>query len=296
MIRKARFALRLAGQDLKGNLMIHLVSAAIISAAFLTVGVFILVAANLNALARFWEKKVQVCVYLADAVGEPERRELSGRLLALSGVERLEFVSKEQALVDFKAMLGEDQSLLEGLEDNPLPASFIVHLQDDARAVEQVREFAGLVSGWPGVDEVDYGGAWLESFQTAVRVVQGSVFMLGALIVVAVVFIISNTIRLTMFSRKDEIGIMKLVGASNLLIRVPFVIEGMLQGLIASGLGILGLWVLYFGAIRSVSWPGVFSGFSPVFISGLALISMLAGGALLGALGSMGKVRDFLRV
>ncbi|MFO8056037.1 MAG: permease-like cell division protein FtsX [bacterium] len=296
MLRKAGTVFRLAFQDLKANLMVHAVAATVISAAFLTVGLFVLTAANLDALTRYWEKKIQVSAYLEDSVNKDKKQELSSRLYSLAGVESVEYVSKQQAMSDFKKMLGEDADLLEGIEGNPLPASFLIRLTYEARDVERVRRFSREIESWEGVSEVDYGGSWLDSFSSAMSVARAAVLVLGALIVVAVVFIISNTIRLTMYSRKEEIGIMKLVGASNLLIRLPFVLEGILQGLVTSALGVGALWILYLVALKSATWPGVFAGFSPVFISGTALLAIVAGGALLGAMGSLSRVSDFLRI
>lgn len=295
MIRKAAFIFRLAGQDLKGNLAVNLVAAAIISAAFLTVGVFILIGVNLRALAGHWQEKIRVCVYLKDDLGKEAQEELRARLGAEPGVEAVEFVSREQALADFRAMLGKDKDLLEGLDENPLPASFTLSLKPEARAYDQVQELAARIGAWPGIEEVDYGGNWVESFSAAARFAQAAAFLLGALIVVAVVFIISNTIRLTMYSRKDEIGIMKLVGAGNLIVRLPFVLEGTIQGALASAMGVALLWVLFRVGLSGLSWPGIFTGFNPVFISGSVLVSLVAAGAALGAAGSMSRFSDFLR-
>jgi len=296
MIRKALFMVKLAGQDLKGNLAVHAVAGAIISASFLTVGVFIIIAANLRALKNHWEEKIQVCVYLSDHITPGEREGMSARLESLPGVNGVEYVDKDRALSEFKLMLGDDQALLDDLDENPLPASFTLSLHPEARGYDDVKRLSAELSAWAGTEEVDYGGSWIESFATAARIVQVAVFLLGGLIVVAVVFIISNTIRLTMYSRKEEIGIMKLVGASNLLIRMPFVLEGMVQGTAASIIGVFLLWALFRLGLSGLSWPGVLSGFSPVFISNTALVSLIAGGAVLGAAGSLSRVSDFLRV
>ncbi len=295
-MRKAGTVFRMAFQDLKANIAVHAVAAAVISAAFLTVGLFVLTAANLDALTQYWEKKIQVCAYLDDAVDDEQRQNLMSGLYSMSGVKSVEYVNKEEALQDFKKMLGKDAVLLEGLEENPLPASFLIDLSYEARHVDRVRKLSREIGSWQGIAEVDYGGGWIDSFSSAINIARGAVFILGILIIVAVVFIISNTIRLTMYSRKEEIGIMKLVGASNILIRLPFVLEGILQGLVTSAAGVIALWLLYLVALKGASWPGVFSGFSPVFISGTALVSIVAGGALLGAMGSLSRVSDFLKI
>jgi cell division transport system permease protein len=296
VIRKAAFVLRLAGQDLKGNLAVNAVAAAIIAAAFLTVGVFILVGVNLRALSGHWQEKIRVSVYLKDGMSRQEQNDLEARLKSTPGVLAVAFTSRDQALAEFKTMLGPEADLLDGLDENPLPASFTLSLKPEARGYDQVKSLASGLSALPGIESVDYGGNWIESLASAARLVQAAVFLLGALIIIAIVFIISNTIRLTMYSRKDEIGIMKLVGASNLLVRLPFVLEGMIQGTLAAAAGVVLLWALFRLGLSGLSWPGVFAGFNPVFISGHALAGLIVAGAVIGAAGSMSRFSDFLRV
>jgi cell division protein FtsX len=99
-----------------------------------------------------------------------------------------------------------------------------------------------------------------------------------------------------MYARKDEIGIMKLVGASNLMIRAPFVIEGVAQGSVAALIAALGLYLIYIVGLQGATWTGVFAGFAPVFLPSSAVAGLIAGGILLGALGSLSRVSDLMRV
>jgi len=296
MPRKALFILRLAGQDIRGNIGVHLVGAAIIAAAFLTLGLFLLLAANLQKLARHWEEKIQLCVYVKDEVDDAGRQALAKRLAALPEVADVSFTSREQALLDFKLMLGKDSGLLEGLDDNPLPASFTLKLKPAAREVEGIRMLSAQVQAWPGVAEVDFGEPLLESWKSGLGLARGAALLVGGLIVLAVVFIISNTIRLTMYSRREEIGIMRLVGASNLLIRLPFILEGMAQGGAAALLGAGALWLLYYAGLHGLHWPGILAGFTPVFLDRDTVLYLFAAGVALGAAGSLSRLREFLKV
>ena len=263
-MRRALFIIRLAGHDIRGNVGVHLVGAAIIAAAFLTLGLFLLLAANLQKLARHWEEKIQLCVYVKTELDDPGRQALAQKLAALPEVEVVAYTSREQALRDFKLMLGKDSGLLTGLDENPLPASFTLKLRPAAREVEGIRRLSARLQSWPGVDEVDFGEPLLESWKSGLRLAHGAALLVGGLIVLAVVFIISNTVRLTMFSRREEIGIMRLVGASNLLIRLPFILEGMAQGGVAALLGAFALWLLYYAGLHGLHWPGILAGFTPV--------------------------------
>ncbi len=296
MIRKAVFVLRLAGRDLSGNTGIHLVSMAIISAAFLTLGLFALVSVNLGALARHWEDKIEVCVYLSDGLSEPSRKSLEEELLEKRGVVSLDYVDKDQAMLDFHAMLGERAEILDGMEENPLPASFVLSLDPGARSMQEVEKLAGSIQEMQGVDEVDYGARLLESFFAAGRIARAAVLFIGGLVAMAAAFIVSNTIRLTMYARAEEIGIMKLVGAGKALVRLPFVIEGVLQVVAASCTGCALLWLLFRMGLQGVHFPGLLGGFEPVFLSAPAVWAILGAGALMGAAGSMSRVRVFLKM
>ena len=296
MLRKAVFILRLAGQDIRGNVGVHLVGAAIIAAAFLTLGLFLLLAATLDHLARHWEEKIQLAVYLDGGLDDATREGLRKNLAAQPEVAGVNYTSPEAALAEFKLMLGKDSGLLEGLDENPLPASFTLKLTPGSREADKVRELSGRLGKLPGVAEVDFGEPLLESWQAGLRLARGAALLIGGMIVLAVVFIISNTIRLTMYSRREEIGIMRLVGASNLLIRLPFILEGMLQGGVAALLGCAGLWLLYYAGLHGLHWPGILAGFSPVFIARDTVLYLFAAGVILGAAGSLSRLRDFLKV
>lgn len=295
MLRKIGLIFRLAGQDLRANAAIHLVATAIISVAFLAAGIFLLVAVNLRALTRQWEKKIQMTVYLQKELSPAERQAMLADLKARPEVAAVEYVSKEQAWTEFRAALGPDADLLSGLAENPLPPSLVIHLAAPARELSQVQILAAELISWPAVEEVDFGEAWLSAFSSALRLLEVGMIALGGLIALAVIFIISNTIRLTIYSRKDEIGIMKLVGADNLLLRLPFVLEGIAQGLLAAAGGAIGLRVLFWAALRGWSATGLFAGFSPVFLPFSLICAIIFAGAVFGAAGSMTRFSTFLR-
>jgi cell division transport system permease protein len=294
MTRKVLLVLRLAGADLKGNLAVNLVALLIIAAAFLTVGVFILVAVNLRALAGHWQERIQVCVYLADGATVLPAQ-MQQRLAARPEVAAVKYVSKEEALVEFKSMLGDQTAIIEGLDANPLPASFTLQLKNDARGLDRVKALAAELSAWPGVEEADYGGPWLEGFTSALRLAQAGTVVLAGLIGLAVILIIGNTVRLTVYSRKEEIGIMRLVGAGPLLIRAPFMLEGMLAGGGAATIAIAVLYLLYRVLLVGRPLPSLLAGFGPVFISGPPLIALILAGAALGAVASLTKFSNLFK-
>jgi len=295
MIGKIGLVFRLAMQDLRGAAAANLISAAIISAAFATLGLFLLASANLEALAGHWQEKVRIIVYLDGDPAAPERERLRAWLLARPEVEGAEYVSKDLAMGEFRSMLGADAGLLDGLVDNPLPASFTLRLAEGARDMEKVKALSADIAAVPGVDGVDHGGDWLEGLGSALSLIERGVVVVGTIMAVAVVFIISNAIRLNMYSRRDEIGIMRLVGAGPLMVRAPFLVEGVAQGTVASAVGAMALYALYRAVISGAASPGALAGFSPVFISSQAVAAMILGGALMGAAASAVRFKGLLK-
>lgn len=285
------FPLRLAGQNLKSNLALHAVSVAIISLAFLILGLFLLVVTNLSRVVDRWGENIQISAYLEDRLEAAQREALYRQIAAWPEVERVEYVSKEQALVRFRVMLKGQADLLDGLGENPLPASFELHLGKKFRSLEQVEAVAGKLAQLKGVREVEYGRDWLKNFTALLRLIRLVGLVLGMLIFSAALFIISNTIKLTVYSRREEIGIMKLVGASDFTIRLPFLIEGVAAGTVAAAAALGLLWLIYFAASRQLALPD-FVGFLPSYLS----VGMVAAGAGLGVFGSSVSFSEFLRV
>jgi cell division transport system permease protein len=285
------FSLRLTAQNLRSNLALHAVSVAIISLAFLILGVFLLVATNLGKVIERWGESIQISAYLKDNLDPGQRDAVYRQLLTFKEIKQAEYVSREQALRRFKSMLRGEADLLEGLGENPLPASFEIHLAPGFRSLEQVESVAGQVAKLPSVKEVEYGREWLKNFTALLRLVKLAGSVVGVLIFAAALFIISNTIKLTVYSRRDEIGIMKLVGASDFTIRLPFLIEGVTAGTAAASLALLLLWLLFLLLARQLGLPDFVSFLPPSLCAALILA-----GAGLGIFGSSVSFSEFLRV
>ena len=285
------FSLRLAVQNLRSNLALHAVSVAIISLAFLILGVFLLVATNLGKVIERWGESIQISAYLKDNLDPGQREGVYRQLMTFKEIKEVEYVSKEQALRRFKTMLRGEADLLEGLPENPLPASFEIHLAPGFRSLGQVEAVAGQVAKLPQIKDVEYGREWLKNFNSLLRLVKLAGSVVGVLIFAAALFIISNTIKLTVYSRRDEIGIMKLVGASDFSIRLPFLIEGITAGTVAASIALFFLWLLFLLLAHQLGLPDFVSFLPPSFSVGLILA-----GAGLGVFGSSVSFSEFLRV
>lgn len=198
--------------------------------SLLVLGMFWLALLNINALIRYFEDKVEVVVYLRDGADQGEVGMALENLSALEGVHSVKFVSKEEALDNFRDDLGPDSDLLQDLETNPVPASFNITMDPGFRDTLHVERVAERARELSFVEDVDYGREWLRRIDMFKRVVAVVGISAGALLALVAVILIASAIRIAIFSRSREIFIMKIVGATNGYIRRSFLLEGLLKG------------------------------------------------------------------
>ena len=228
--------------SIRRNGLMSLASLMTVALSLLILGVFIILVMNLNHMASVLESQAQVTVYLQDTLKEVEVREIGTRITKLPGVTRVNFIAKEEAMNRFKQRLGEQQGLLAELgEANPLPNSFEVKLDRP----ERVKPVALAIAQLKGVEAARYGQEVVEQLFNLTRMVRIFGVVLILFLGLAALFIIVNTIRLTVFARRREIGIMKYVGATDWFIRWPFIIEGVLLGFLGACIAVLPLTQFY---------------------------------------------------
>lgn len=267
----------------KGATLISVVSIIFSLTVF---GVFLAVTFNLYELAQNLRKRVVLEAYLSDKVDESQAITLKHKLAKISGVDKITYVSKEMAAEEFKKDFG--INLLETVSINPLPSSLRFDLKPGYRTAERASKIATLIKKEAGIEEVDYGGEWVVLLDRAILIMLAIDVGIGIVISIASLFVISNTIHLTVLSRRDSIEIMKLVGATNRFIRRPFVLEGLIQGTLG---GAFSAAILYgAGYVIQYYFPDLI--FTDTLLPALALIPL---GFFLGGTGSTFSVRRILR-
>lgn len=296
LLRALGYAFEEAVVELWRNRLVNLISIATIAVSLFILGIFLSISANLNELMEGWASRVQLTLYLEPEATSEEEETLRTFLAKSPEAESFEYVSKEDAVSRFRSYFPELEALPDLLETNPLPASFEVNVAVLFRAPEQVRAFARRLASVPGVSEADYDLLWIERLSAIIELTQVLGLAVGAALVLASVFTIFNVIKLTVYGRQDEIGIMRLVGATHAYIRGPFLVEGILQG----GLGgLLALAFLYLShefllreALRSFQLLPASDWLH--FVPPSTWLFILAGGMLVGLFGSLLSVRKFL--
>jgi cell division transport system permease protein len=274
-----------------------LASIGTIAFSFVIVGIFLIISRNLGALVSEWKEQFQVTVFLEDGITPEQLTLLKKRIQSERAVKTMTYTSKEEALQSFKQELKGQESLLEGLGENPIPASLQLRIHDVYQTPEALRQFTASLGRLEGVEDVLYGQEWVDRLSAAVRMLRLLGMSVGLALGMASLLIVSNTIRLAVYARAEEIEIMRLVGATKLHVRAPFLLEGMIQG----GLGAVAALLLLFGAYRATLWqlqlaPGEIFGMGVgSFLDPHWAVAMLVVGAGVGAFGSLISVGRFLR-
>lgn len=262
-------------------------SAAMVGLALYVVGLFGLAAYNLQLALSAIEERVEVVVYLRDDTRRTEIDHLLGELAAFEEVRTVSYVSKRDALERARTELPEFGELFMGSEVNPLPQSLEVELRPGSRNAEVVEKVASAAEGYPFVEDAQYGEEWVDRLFALRRIGAASTAVLGVAFAMVAALIIGTALRIAIFARRDEIYIMRLVGAKNGFIRRPFLLEGAMAGL---GGGLLA-WALTYATYRAV-YAYLFE---VAWIPGGWVLSGLVAGTAFGALASALAIRRHLR-
>ena len=197
-------------------------------------GVFLLLYLNLRGVVSSLQEDIKVVVYLHDGLSLQGLSDLQQRLRSEREVAALSYVSKEQALADFREQFPSEYHLLQGLGENPLPASLVVTLSPRFRSSEAVKQWAKRLSSMSGVAQVQYSRDWIENLSAVIGFLELGAVAVGGILSAASVTIIASTIRLTLYARREEIEILGLVGATRAFVRIPYLLEGAVLGGVGS--------------------------------------------------------------
>jgi len=280
------FIIREALIGLWRHRLMSAISLGIIFFSLLILGIFLLGTFNLFAIIKIAKEKVEITAYIEDNLSEDEIRVLNKNISSLSGIKKVVYVSKKKALDKFRRELSQAKDLLNMLETNPLPASFQIKLNEGYKSPEYIKEIAHKISLMDNVEDVLYGKEWVKRLNKIINFLFIFDIFLGIVISLASIFVVSNTIRLTVIARKDSIEIMDLVGATNEMITAPFMLEGIFQGALG---GLITSFLLY------EIYRFIHLKFSTFYFPGEPLIlGVTLFGILLGYIGSGISVKKYI--
>jgi len=265
------------------------IATATITVAFVVLGGFLILTANMERVFSRWQDAAEFSVYLSDAASAEQRAAIEKTLSGSAVVGGIELVSKDEAMRRFKQNFGVLADVTGDLPANPLPASVEVRLRPNA-SPSDVESLAQAATQLPGVADVRYDRQWIERLMYAADVVRAGGFALAALLVFAAALTVASVVRLALFARREEIHIMQLVGAPIAYIRGPFVVEGLIQGGIGAIVAPVVLWI-GFSVVRSRADAWLAGAIDP---AGLAFLSLPTAAALLAAGTAVGSLGGFI--
>ncbi|WP_319522650.1 permease-like cell division protein FtsX [uncultured Desulfosarcina sp.] len=282
-------------KDILENRFLNAVTIITIALSVLIVSSFGLFFFNTQELFDAWKKGARIMVYLEPGTTEAQRLDTRYRLQTIAGIQNIQFISKDDALNLMKTRMQRQASLLDNLRENPLPDAFEVTMATEANSPEKIEFLAQRIESLPSVTDVEYGQQWIERFANFFNLFKLVGYGMGTLFFMATVFIAANTIRLVLYSRREEINIMRLVGATDRFIKIPFYLQGIIQGL--SG-GLIGVGVLFaaFSAVGSQFEQTLAAEMVAIrFFSPGICVAIVACGMLTGLLGSFFSLNQFTR-
>ncbi len=235
---------------------------------------------------------LRLVVYLDEDPPQSLQEEYRRRILKFDQVERIDFVGSKEAFDRFSKQLGSDSDVLNGVPDNFLPPSIEVYPQRSLDSLARIKRFSDYLETLPGVLKVQYGKEWIDHFHAFIQLMRIVITLSGVLLVITSTFMVACTIRLSLFSRRKELELLRLVGATTNYIRMPFLLEGALMGLCGSAAGIFALYLLYRWIKLQFAGPALFSLVPFTFLSWPVIAAIVAAAALLCAIGSFRSTRS----
>jgi len=283
-------------QDILNNIFLNTVSIITIALSILIVSAFILFFVNANEIMSSWKEGLRIMVYLKPGVPEAQLPGIKSKIIGMYGVDNAKFISKTIAMSMFKKQMSRQSSLLSNLKNNPLPDAFEVQMIASSLNLEKIEALATQIESISQVDEVEYGQNWFERFTNVFNLFQLAGFAMCALFFMASVFIVANTTRLVLYSRREEVEIMRLVGAEDSFIKAPFYIEGFIQGILGGLIGLAALFIIFLFVSSNIEQDFSHSLFQIRFLPFKMFFGILLCSMLVGWLGCYVSLKQFLNV
>jgi cell division transport system permease protein len=297
MILRAGYFLKRALRNMRQSPVLSMASIGTVAVALALLAFFAIAVLNVQQLTASWNENLAIVAYLDNV---PEEKVIKGWIKDVESypeVAKVTFVSRKAAFARFAKRLGDDADLIEGLGADVLPASLEISLAEDWHSESALTTVVERLRKDHRFDDLQYGQGWLEKLEAFLLLLRVSGSALGGFLVFAALVIVANTIKLTLYARQDELEAMAMVGGTSLFIKLPYLVEGALQGLLG-GMTALGLSFLVFQVILQKSLGSL------LLITGIDTIHFLppawqgllvAGGGLIGLLGSLFALRKFVR-
>jgi len=294
-----RFLFAVLGQTIRN--LLRTFSSQVLTLVTITLSVlifafFALIYTNLLNAGKQLGDDLRLIAYLDEEPPPALEEEYRRKILKFDAVDKIDFISSKKAYQRFKEQLDTDRDVLTDMPEDFLPPSIEVYPVRSLDSLTRIKRFSDYLQTLPGVLKVQYGRAWIERFYSFVQLMRIVVILSGTLLIMTTTFTVAHTIRLTLVSRADELELLRLLGASSTYIRMPYFLEGGLQGLLGSTCGIAALYLLFNWIKLQFSGSAMFGIFPFTFFPLPILITIIALSTLLCASGSFSSTRKILQV
>ena len=282
--------------NIKINKQLFLLSVATNFIAFFVLGLFFLLFVNLNVFFSTWDKHVQLIVYLNDEISNIDKKKLKLLFDANDKIESISFISRDQAWATFKNEFEIKSSFITSLKHNPLPDSYIIKFKNDKNRLKNIKDFSLKLKDSNAIESIEYGEKWISRFEQFMIFLRGFIVTFGVLLFSGMTLIISNTIKFSIYTRKDEIDLMSLLGATHAYIKAPLVLEGIMQGIVGALLSLVGIKIIHFYIVFKFqgSLDSMLRGVDFQYLTNPIIFSLLFTGIIIGVLGSFLSANQFL--
>ena len=281
--------------DIFKNRFLNLVTIITISLSILIASAFILFFVNTSDIINSWKRGLRIMAYLKPGIDNSGLNKLKRNILDLDGVDSLTFISRQEALSRLKEQMEHQSSLFKNLTRNPLPDSIEIRMAAATESWQKMDTLAAHIEALPPIEEVEYGQRWVGRFAQIISLFRLAGYAMGALFFMATIFIVANTIRLVIYSRREEVEIMRLVGATDNFIKIPFYLEGIIQGALGAIIGLAMLYIAFMFVSSNVDksfFPGLFRFH---FLSPTILLAILVVSMVVGWLGCFISLKQYLK-
>ncbi len=282
-------------RNLKHTWGTQLMTLITVSLSVLMFSFFFLIFLNLKQAGGQISKNIRLIIYLNDEIPAAAQPQYIQKIKSFNQVDKIIFKTRNDALRQLRQQLGKDGDILDDLTAGFLPPSIEVYPARDLVSLAKIKQFSDFLATLPGAQKVQYGRKWIERLGYFTQLVRLIVLLSGGLLVLTATFMVSSTIRLTVVSRNSELEILHILGASKSYIQMPLIIEGLLQGLIGSGLGLFCLYFLFNYIKSRFTGPGLMSIIHFSFLPHPTTAAILIISILLCTTGSIISIRKFLR-
>jgi len=286
----------LTGRNLQKTWPSQFMTLLTVSLSVLIFSFFFLIYINIIKAGESFGDDLRLTIYLVEEPVVEMQAELVRKITNFSPVEEIRFTSREDAFNKLSSQLGDNVDVLDDLDPSFLPPSIEVYPKKDLTSLTQVKRFSEYLSTLPGAIKVQYGQDWVERFNYFTKLLRIIVVLSGILLIMTTTFMVAYTIRLAVLARQAELEILRLLGATDSYVRTPFLIEGLLQGIFGSSLGLVALFFLFQWIQMRFTGPGFLQIIEFTFFSPLIIGIIIVASIFLCTGGSYSSMRKFMRI